>query len=194
MSAINTIRNVSVFCASKPGNHPVYQQAAEELADAMSAARMTLVYGGANVGLMGVLANRMLKNGAPVVGVITESLVKVEVAHRELTTLHVVPTMHERKNKLIELADAFIMLPGSIGSLDEFFEVYTLSKLRYHHKPFAIVNTAGYYNLLLKQLDWFVDQGFEKAEVLEKLIIVDSPEVIIQLFLTSNIERGVVGY
>ncbi len=190
MSTMNSIRNISVFCGSKAGHLPIYQEAAERLADAMSAAGMTLLFGGANVGLMNTLANRMLQHGSPVIGVIPESLVEVEAAHLGLTELHIVGSMHERKNLLIKLADAFITLPGSIGSLDEFFEVFVLNKLRYMEKPYAILNTGGYYDHLLKQLDYFVEQGFEKKEVRDSIIVCESPEELIQHFSSKALVSG----
>src|SRR4051812_12133846 len=119
------INNVAIFCGSNLGNSNKYRVAAENLVDVLHANQMFLVYGGAKVGLMGVIANRMLSHGSKVIGVIPQSLVDIEVAHESLTKLHVVSSMHERKSLIEKLSDAFIMLPGGPGSLDEFFEMMT---------------------------------------------------------------------
>ena len=130
---------IAVFCGASPGKRPEYIKAAEQLASSFVSANVTLVYGGANIGLMGVLADHMLKLGGKVIGVVAEVILKKEIAHPKLTQLHIVPTMHERKVLMIELADSFITMPGGAGSLDELFEVFTLAQLGLHQKSFGIL-------------------------------------------------------
>src|SRR3990167_2269062 len=156
------LKALSVFCGSSLGVSPAYSEAADDLADLMCEMGVTLVYGGANIGLMGHIANRMLKNSGKVIGVITTDLESREISHQELTELHVVSSMHERKSLLYKLAHGFIMLPGGPGSFEEFFEIFTWRKLGYHSKPCGILNTNGYYDHLLKFLDHVSDQGFLK--------------------------------
>lgn len=129
---MNKIKMLGIFCGANSGHSILYKEAAENLADTMSNLDINLVYGGARVGLMGVIANRMLKNGSKVIGVIPKSLFNIEIAHNELTELHVVNSMHERKALISELSDGFIMLPGGAGSLDEFFEIFTWAQLHCH--------------------------------------------------------------
>src|SRR5579862_5553391 len=158
----NLMKKIGVFCGSNTGNNPLYAETAKQLAISMAHAGITLVYGGANVGLMGVLADNILKNNGYVVGVIPKSLVEVEIAHQHLTELHTVNSMHERKAMIADISDGFIMLPGGPGSLDEFFETLTWAQLGYHSKPCGILNVCNYYNYLLKFLDHAVEQGFIK--------------------------------
>jgi uncharacterized protein (TIGR00730 family) len=180
---LNKIKKLGIFCGANMGNSSLYSEAAENLADLMSAMGIDLVYGGAKVGLMGAIANRMVQNGAAVIGVIPKSLFDVEIAHEGLTKLHVVNSMHERKALISELSDGFIMLPGGPGSLDEFFEMFTWGQLGYHTKPCGILNIAGYYDHLLKFLDNAVSQGFLK-QVHRNMIIVDqSPAQLINNFM-----------
>jgi len=167
------INRLAVFCGANSGSSTFYSAAAEQLADLLSNEGIALVYGGAKVGLMGSIANRMLKNGAEVIGVMPKSLVDVEIAHENLTKLHVVNTMHERKALISELSDGFIMLPGGFGSLDEFFEMLTWAQLGYHQKPCGILNTEGYYDCLLKFTENAVAEGFVK-EAHRKMILVES--------------------
>lgn len=177
----NVIKKIGVFCGSSMGNSALYRESAEKLADAMSSSGITLVYGGAKVGLMGSLANRMLQNGSNVIGIIPNSLVD-EIAHEGLTELHIVTSMSERKAYINELADGFIMLPGGPGSLDEFFEMLTLGQLGHHLKPCGILNISGYYDQLLSFLDHAVTQGFLK-QIHRNMIIVDqSPCSLINRF------------
>lgn len=181
---------ICVFCGAKFGNNPIYQQSAIMLADAISSLGATLVYGGANVGIMNVLANQVLLRGAQVIGVIPQSLANREIAHQALTKLHVVNSMQERKQLLIDISDAFILFPGSVGSLDEFFEVYTLSKLGYLNKPLAILNVDGYYDPLIKQMDCFVQAGFEQQHIRNKLIITDSVDDLLDAISAAVRHEG----
>lgn len=183
MISSKKINRLGVFCGSSIGNSALYGESAEKLADVMSSAGITLVYGGAKVGLMGSIANRMLESGSNVIGVIPKFLVDVEIAHKGLTELRIVNSMHERKSLISELVDGFIMLPGGPGSLDEFFEMLTLGQLGHHPKPCGILNTNGYFDYLLKFLDHAVSQGFLK-QVYRNMILVDQcPYTLINNFM-----------
>ena len=179
------IKKVAVFCGSATGNNPVIVQDCLNLARALSEHNITLIYGGGNVGLMGVLADELLRLGGEVVGVIPERLVEIEVAHNGLTQLHVVKGMHERKALMASIADAFIILPGGIGTMEEFFEIYTWLQLGYHFKPIAISNIDGFYNTLIAFLEHLVDQRFVKRSHIEKLIVESNSADLIQRILDS---------
>ncbi len=169
------MNSICVFCGSSPGRDPRFARAAEELGGVIAGAGLTLVYGGARVGLMGAVANAALGGGGRVVGVLPAVLGEREVEHIGLTELHRVGTMHDRKAKMAELADAFIALPGGLGTLEELFEVATWSYLAIHDKPFGILNVAGYYDALLAFLDRAVADGFVRADVLGRFIVDDDP-------------------
>jgi uncharacterized protein (TIGR00730 family) len=168
-----------VYCGASTGSDPVYAEAATALANALAARGLRVVYGGAHVGLMGLIADTALAAGAEVVGVIPRVLVDWEVAHSGLTELHVVEDMHERKAKMAELADAFVALPGGIGTLEELIEIYTWSYLGIHDKPFALLNTAGYYDGFTAFLDHAVGQGFLRPEVRSRLLVADDAEALL---------------
>jgi hypothetical protein len=152
--------SICVFCGSSPGADPRYAAAAETLGRLMGQQGRRLVYGGGNVGLMGILADAALDHGAEVVGVIPEHLLAREVGHDGVGQLRVVDSMHERKQVMAELADGFVILPGGLGTMEEFFEVWTWGQLGLHRKPYGILNTAGYYDGLLAFLDHAVRQRF----------------------------------
>jgi uncharacterized protein (TIGR00730 family) len=156
-------RRVCVFCGSSAGVRPEYRAEAVGLGALLGKAGLGLVYGGAQVGLMGALADAALANGSEVIGVIPRALAGVEVAHQGLSQLVLVETMHERKALMVQEADAFVALPGGYGTLDEFFEVLTWAQLGIHTKPCLLVNTDGYYDHLLSFLGVAIDQGFLKA-------------------------------
>jgi uncharacterized protein (TIGR00730 family) len=153
---------VAVYCGSASGNDPVYLAEARALGAAIAAAGLGLVYGGATVGLMGAVANAALAGGAEVIGVLPDVLADKEIAHAGLARLELVSTMHERKARMAELADAFLILPGGYGTLEELLEVVTWSQLRLHSKPCILINTAGYWDGLLAFLDTAVATGFLK--------------------------------
>jgi uncharacterized protein (TIGR00730 family) len=155
-----TRRRVCVFCGSSEGSRVEYRQAAIALGRLLGEARLGLVYGGAHVGLMGALADSALASGGEVIGVIPRALAVRELAHRHLTKLYIVQTMHQRKAKMVEKSDAFVALPGGFGTLDEFFEVLTWFQLGIHSKPCLLVNTCGYFDGLLQFLDTAVEQDF----------------------------------
>ena len=167
------LKRICVFCGSNTGARPAYALAARELASLMARRRTGLVYGGGNVGLMGILADAMIEAGGEVIGVIPASLVAREVAHSGLTQLRVVQTMHERKALMNELSDAFIAMPGGFGTLDEFFEILTWSQLGIHGKPSGLLNVAGYYDDLLVMLDHAMSEELLRPEH-RALILADT--------------------
>jgi uncharacterized protein (TIGR00730 family) len=156
--------HICVFCGSANGADPAYVQIAKELGEKIAASGMGLVYGGATVGLMGILAEAVIAGGAEVVGVMPDVLMDREIAHRGVTHFHVVKTMHERKALMYEHADAFIALPGGYGTLDEFIEIVTWAQLKIHRKPCILINVKGYYDGFLTFLDHAMGQGFLKPE------------------------------
>ena len=156
--------SVCVYCGSRHGARPSYTAAARALGEAIGARGWQLVYGGGKVGLMGEVADATLAAGGRVIGVIPESLMRREVGHSGLHELHVVPTMHQRKQMMAERADAFIALPGGIGTLEELYEVWTWRQLGYHASPIGLLNVDGYYDELLRFMQRTVDEGFLSAE------------------------------
>ena len=143
---MGTVRNICVYCGASAGNDFVYAETTRTLGQAMASRGLGLVYGAGNIGLMGVLADAVLAAAGRVAGVIPEKLVDRELAHQGLTVSHVVATMHERKAKMHELCDAYIALPGGIGTMEEFFEAVTWRQLGYHDKPVALFNVGGFYD------------------------------------------------
>src|SRR5215208_4433023 len=173
------IRRLCVYAGSNRGGHPDYAAAAERLAATAAERGIGLVYGGGNVGLMGVLADTALAAGGEVFGVIPQQLVDREVAHAGLTELRVVQSMHDRKALMAELADAFVALPGGIGTLEELIEVFTWSQLGLHRKPSGVLNVSGYYDALGAFLDVAVEQRFLRAQQREALIFDGDPETLL---------------
>lgn len=167
------IRRVAVYCGSADGNDPEFLADATALGNAIAQAGLGLVYGGANIGLMGAVADAVLAAGSEVIGILPEVLAGKEIAHAGLTALEMVPTMHERKARMAELADAFLVLPGGYGTFDELMEAVTWAQLGMHAKPCILINTLGYWNGLLAFLDTAVAAGFLKAEN-KKLLLVAS--------------------
>ncbi len=168
--------SICVYCGSRHGERAEYTAAARQLGQAIGLGGMRLVYGGGNVGLMGEVADAALAAGAPVLGVIPRALMAREVGHPTLTELRVVDTMHQRKQLMAEASDAFIALPGGIGTLEELFEVWTWRQLGYHDRPIGLLNTLGYYDALLDFLDRSVSAGFVSAEVRALLQVDTDPE------------------
>jgi uncharacterized protein (TIGR00730 family) len=173
------VNSVCVYCGSSAGSDPIYLETAKDLARTFAARGLRIVYGGAHVGLMGAVADAALAAGGEVVGVIPQLLVDREVAHTSLTELHVVTSMHERKALMAELSDAFVALPGGIGTLEELIEVYTWSFLGIHDKPLAVLNTAGYYDGLGAFLDHATQQGFMRPEQRAKLVVAPDTEALL---------------
>ena len=172
---VEVLKRVCVFCGSSDGARPAYRAAAERLGEAIAASRVALVYGGSNIGLMQAVADAVLGAAGQAIGVIPEHLVAREIAHPGLTELHVVRTMHERKALMADLADAFVVLPGGLGTLEEFLEVITWSQLGLHAKPAGLLNVAGYWDALLHLLDHGVREGFVRPGQRERLLVDDDP-------------------
>jgi len=158
------LNSLCVFCGSSPGVDHGFLAAAEEVGRLLASQRRRLVYGGGRIGLMGAVADAALAEGGEVIGVIPRSLLEKEVAHLGLSDLRVVASMHERKAAMAELSDGFIALPGGIGTLEEFFEIWTWGQLGLHHKPFGLLNVAGFFDPLLAFLDRLADQRFLRPE------------------------------
>ena len=171
-----TIRRVAVFCGSAFGNDPAFRAEATALGEAIARAGLVLVYGGACRGLMGAVADAALANAGEVVGVLPDALKGREIAHAGLTSLELVPTMHERKARMHELSDAFIVLPGGYGTLEELLEAITWAQIGLHAKPCILVNTAGYWNGLLAFLNTAVASGFIERRNMGLFRIVESAE------------------
>jgi uncharacterized protein (TIGR00730 family) len=170
---MNRVGSVCVFCGSSGGTNPSFTDAARDLGHALAGRGVGLVYGGATVGLMGVVADAALAAGGRAIGVITESLAGHEIAHTSLDDLHVVRTMHERKALMSELSDAFVMLPGGFGTYEEFMESVTWAQLGLHDKRCGILNVDGFFDHLLTFVGHAVDQGFIKARQVEALVVAD---------------------
>lgn len=165
-----------VYCGSRPGTSPAYAQAAERVGAAIGQRGWELVYGGGNVGLMGIVADAALAAGARVVGVIPRSLLEREVGHGTLSELVVVDTMHQRKQQMAERADAFLALPGGIGTFEELFEVWTWRQLGYHDQPIGLLNVAGYYDPLIAFMQQTIDAGFVSASTRAMLDTDSDPQ------------------
>jgi uncharacterized protein (TIGR00730 family) len=166
---------ICVFCGSSAGRLPEYRAAAVAFGQLLAREGIGLVYGGAHVGLMGALADTVLACGGEVVGVIPEALEAREIAHQGLSQLHVVGSMHERKARMAELSDAFVALPGGIGTLEELFEVWTWGQLGLHHKPCALLDVAGFYDKLGAFLDFVTEEGFLRQSVRDVLLVDSDP-------------------
>jgi uncharacterized protein (TIGR00730 family) len=176
---------VCVFCGSSPGTNPAFAEAARRLGAGLAGRGIGLVYGGASVGLMGVVADATLGAGGRATGVITESLAGHEIAHSSLNDLHVVSTMHERKALMAELADAFVMLPGGFGTCEEFMESVTWAQLGIHDKRCGILNVDGFFDDLLAFLGHAVEQGFIKSRQVEALAVSNDAEVLLDAIVGS---------
>ncbi|MBV9493089.1 MAG: TIGR00730 family Rossman fold protein [Acidobacteria bacterium] len=188
------MQRICVFCGANRGARPEYAAAARELASALVRRDLTLVYGGGRVGLMGELADAVLAAGGKAVGVIPRNLVLREVGHTGLTELHVVETMHERKARMSDLADAFIALPGGLGTLEEVFEVWTWGQLGVHAKPVGFLDVAGYYAPLMTFLDRGVEEQFVKPAHREIAIVEPNIETLLDRlgrYEPPNVEKWI---
>ena len=181
------MKRICVFCGSSPGVRTSYAEAAVSLGHTLVETGLDLVYGGADVGLMGILARTVLDSGGRVTGVIPRMLVEKEVAFTRVEDLRVVQSMHERKALMAELADGFIALPGGIGTMEEFVEVLTWSHLGIHRKPCGLLNSGGYYDRLLGFLDHMAEEGFVRPESREALLVDEDPAV---LLMRMNLYRS----
>lgn len=173
------MRRICVFCGSQTGTDPAFAGAADAFGRLLVERGCGLVFGGGHVGLMGRLADAVLRAGGEAIGVIPEGLARRELAHQRLTQLHVVQTMHERKAMMAELSDAFVALPGGLGTLEELFEAVTWTQLGIHDKPCGILDVNGYYAGLLTFLDTMVDQGFVRAANRSLFVVADEAAVLL---------------
>ncbi|WP_422403743.1 TIGR00730 family Rossman fold protein [Pseudomonas sp. GZD-209] len=173
------VRSVCVFCGASIGANPAYREAAIALGQAIARRGLTLVYGGGAVGLMGTVADAALAAGGEVVGIIPESLMNAEIGHKGLTRLEVVDGMHARKARMAELSDAFIALPGGLGTLEELFEVWTWGQLGYHAKPLGLLDVNGFYEKLGGFLDQIVEEGFVRPQHRAMLQLAQQPDELL---------------
>lgn len=170
---------IALYCGSRSGNRPIYKEKAIALAAAIAEQGFGLVYGGASIGLMGQVADSVIAHGGEAVGVIPEFMLDYEIAHNQLTELHVVRTMHERKAMMAERASAFIALPGGLGTFEEILEVATWGQLNQHQKPMMLYNVNGFYDALIAQLDHAVQEGFLPPQHRAKLIVCNHADQIL---------------
>jgi hypothetical protein len=176
------MRRICVYCGSNTGRRPEYAAAARELADVLVRHELELVYGGADKGIMGVIADAVLEQGGKVHGVIPKMLCEKEIAHQGLTELHVVASMHARKTMMAALSDGFIAMPGGFGTLEEIIEIVTWGQLRFHDKPCGLLNTDGYFDHLLAYLDNASAEGFLRDENRNMLLCDSDPARLIRQF------------
>ncbi|NQD91586.1 TIGR00730 family Rossman fold protein [Pseudomonas sp. CrR25] len=175
-----SLRSICVFCGASPGAQPIYRQAAENLGRHLAEQGLRLVYGGGAVGLMGVVADAAMAAGGEVIGILPQSLERAEIGHQGLTRLEVVDGMHARKARMAELSDAFIALPGGLGTLEELFEVWTWGQLGYHSKPLGLLDVNGFYAKLGDFLDHLVEERFVRSQHRAMLQLGDSPAALLQ--------------
>jgi len=181
------MNSLCVYCGSSIGAKADYAQNAKRLAEAMYQHEMALVYGGAQVGIMGAIADHMISLGGKTIGVIPEAIVKLEIAHDGLTELHIVKDMHERKAKMAELADGFVALPGGLGTLEELFEMLTWSQLGFHAKPCGLLNVAGFYEHLLRFLDNATGEAFMRQAHRDLLIDDVNPDKLLKRMMATTV-------
>lgn len=183
------IRSVCVLCGSREGTDPAYREAAIRLGRLMAERGVRLVYGGGSIGLMGVIADTVIEAGGEVVGVIPDFLIRYEVGHRSLTDLVVTESMHDRKRRMFEMADAFVVLPGGLGTLDETFEIVTWKQLRLHDSPIVVLDVNGYWSPLVDLMHATIRGGFAHPDVAELITVVEKPEQVLQCLETAPIPR-----
>lgn len=176
------IKRICVYCGSNPGKRPEYTDQAARLGHLLASRDIELVYGGASVGMMGAIADAVLERGGRVTGVIPKALLRKEVAHNGLDELIVVDSMHERKARMADLSDAFIAMPGGLGTLEELFEMLTWGQLGIHRKPVGVLNMENYFDHLEAFLNYGVSQGFIKGEHRGMLIVEDSSDILLHRF------------
>lgn len=177
---MRSFRRLCVYCGSNSGTSPAFTDAAVELGKALASRGIGLVYGGGHVGLMGVIADAVLAGGGEVIGVIPQSLQDKELGHAGLTELHVVSSMHERKQRMADLSDGFIAMPGGIGTLEELFETFTWLQLGFHDKPVALLNVSGFYNGIVAFVSQLTRDGFLKPAHEACLLVDDRVEPLLE--------------
>jgi uncharacterized protein (TIGR00730 family) len=183
------MRRLCVFCGSQVGKQPFYAENARRLGSLLAQHGVGLVYGAGNIGLMGVLTDAVLKAEGEVIGVIPKALVEKEVAHAQLTELHIVDTMHQRKALMADRADGFAALPGGYGTADELFEILTWAQLGLHAKPIGLLNVAGYFDPLLGWLERMVQEGFLKPKHFRLLQVAEQAEQLLNMLINYHAEQ-----
>lgn len=173
------VRSLCVLCGSRDGANPAYKEAAIRLGATMAQNGVRLVYGGGSIGLMGVIADAVLKNGGDVVGVIPDFLMRWEVGHRRLSELIITDSMHDRKRRMFEMADAFVVLPGGLGTLDETFEIITWKQIHLHDAPIVVLDVGGYWEPFCRLIDAVVAGGFAHPTVTDLFSVVSEPEDVL---------------
>ena len=184
------MKRLGVFCGSSPGVSPEFATAAHELGQLMAARNIELVFGGSHVGLMGVVADAVLAGGGSVIGVLPRFMQEKELAHTGISTLHLVDTMHERKQRVAELADGFVALPGGFGTFEEIFEAITWGQLHLHDSPCGLLNVEGYFDALVEFLRQSVANGFVKQSQLNALIVANHPKELLNRFAAFQPDRS----
>lgn len=175
------MNSILVYCGANPGNKAIYKETAVALGKEMVKRNMRLVYGGGTLGLMGTIANAVLEEKGEVIGIIPDFLDKMEVGHPNLTQIHIVETMHQRKAMMETLCDGIITLPGGYGSMDELFEILSWAQLGLHQKPVGVLNVNGFYDHIIKQLDVMVEEGFLKPQNRRILLVSDNIDELFEL-------------
>lgn len=179
---MNRLNKICVYCGSNPGKRSIYTEQAKKLGELLVQKEIELVYGGASVGVMGVIADAVINNGGRATGIIPKDLLRKEVAHQNLSELQVVASMHERKARMADISDGFIALPGGLGTVEELFEMLTWAQLGFHQKPVGILNAGGYFDHLSTFLDHAVAEQFVKREHRKMLMIEEDPATLIDAF------------
>ena len=179
------IKSICVYCGSKTGISPLYAELANDLGQFIGSTQRVLVYGGGSIGLMGIVATSTMKAGGNAIGIIPKHLDALEVSYKELDELHITDNMHDRKKMMFDRSDAFVVLPGGLGSMDEFFETLTWAQLQLHSKPIYLFNANGYWDKLISLIDNIVDEGFAHAAHKKLFTVVETLEE-----LTAIIEKG----
>lgn len=179
-----SFQNICVFCGSRPGSDERYLASAQSMGAALAKRDIGVVYGGGNVGLMGALADAALEAGGRVIGIIPKGLARRELAHADLTELHIVETMHARKALMADRADGFIALPGGMGTFEELFEMLTWTQLKIHAKPCGVMNVAGYWDPMIAMLDHAVAAGFYKPKHRASLCVGETPASVLEALST----------
>lgn len=182
------LKSILVYCGANSGNKPVYRDVAIDVGNIFAEEKITLVYGGGSIGIMGIIANTVLGAGGRVIGVIPDFLNVKEVGHTGLTALHEVKSMHQRKSVMEKLSDGVMVLPGGYGTFDEMFEMLTWSQLGLHRKPIGILNVNGYYDHLIAQLDKMVEEGFLSVNNRTLLLVDTDPKMLLEKMRTFNVK------
>ena len=181
------MQSIVVYCGSNPGKKAIYAESAYALGAELAKRNIKLIYGGGNMGLMGRVADGAIENNGFVTGIIPNFLAKLEVAHKTVSELHFVDTMHERKAKMVSISNGVIALPGGYGTFDELFEILSWTQLRIFHGPVGLLNVNGFYDLLLLQLDKMVEEGFLRPDIRNQLIVADNAaELLDQMEIQSQ--------